>query len=401
MFSHPYVVSSKLLTLILLFALLVSDVRAPPPQRTSEQMKFHQQKLFQGLYNANDHVTALTRDEFAGLVYSQPHATLVEFYNSFCGFCKRYAPTYKEFAANITAWQGIVNVAAVDCSTDDNNDLCRTFEVMAYPTLRYFPPNYPNTARQLGTEFTEPHDTAEQLRTNLIGYLRNETAPASVQWPQFSALRASDSSSGKLFANLPDTVEYVFLIYAENSTVTATEVMLDLHSLQRIRVRAIDSRPVATGLGLHGDGGGGGILAVVNRQAELVALSLMTFDRSTIYAAIVDFVVKRGLSVPVPSSSSATLTAEQIAAREALANAANEISDRNREIVEHVRVEGASTVYQADLEMAMWYILFHEIPQYAEITSDRLLALQRFISVVNRYVYMRPAKNMFCVYYLL
>lgn len=364
-----------ILTIFLMFTLVVHVIAPPPQQRNNGQKKFLQKIEAQGLYNANDHVTVLTRDTFHEAVYQQQHATLVEFYNAFCGFCRRFAPTYKEFAANVTNWQGIATVAAVDCATDDNNDLCRSFEVMAYPTIRYFPPNYANLPKQFGIE-SERHDNVEMLRGTLVEFLRNETAPAAAEWPLLRPLLETDSRA-HLFGALPAAVDFIFLIYTPNTTTTATEVILDLHSLQRIRVHAIDSVSVANRFGLAGSGED--VLAVVNRQDELVQLSLVEFNRATVYSAISEFVAKRGLSAPVVMS-----TSEQSSRIEQVADV-NVISDRDKEIVEHVRQEGmSSVVYQADLEMALRYSLFHEIPQFGEIINERLLALQRFVSVLNR-----------------
>jgi thiol oxidase len=42
-------------------------------------------------------------------------------------------------------------------------------------------------------------------------------------------------------------------------------------------------------------------------------------------------------------------------------------------------------VFQADLEQAVKYALFHEIARFSEIDGERMLTLQRFLSVLDRY----------------
>lgn len=53
------------------------------------------------LYDANDKMALLSNLTFRTDVYNKPNVWLVEFYNSWCGFCQRFAPTWKIFAANV------------------------------------------------------------------------------------------------------------------------------------------------------------------------------------------------------------------------------------------------------------------------------------------------------------
>lgn len=55
----------------------------------------------QGLYNASDNVVILNVTNFKSSVYEDTKGWLVEFYNSWCGYCLRFAPVWKEFANDI------------------------------------------------------------------------------------------------------------------------------------------------------------------------------------------------------------------------------------------------------------------------------------------------------------
>lgn len=55
----------------------------------------------QGLYNASDNVVVLNATNFKTSVYGDSKGWLVEFYNSWCGFCYRFAPTWKAFASDV------------------------------------------------------------------------------------------------------------------------------------------------------------------------------------------------------------------------------------------------------------------------------------------------------------
>jgi protein disulfide-isomerase A6 len=87
-----------------------------------------------GLYGKNSNVIALNKKNFAESVFSSEHVWVVEFFAPWCGHCKQLAPEYEKAATNL---KGIVKVGAVDC--DVEKELCGSFEVKGFPTLKIFP----------------------------------------------------------------------------------------------------------------------------------------------------------------------------------------------------------------------------------------------------------------------
>lgn len=59
------------------------------------------------------------------------------------------------------------------------------------------------------------------------------------------------------------------------------------------------------------------------------------------------------------------------------------LAKQNEEIVNRVK-EMRDVVFQADLERALRYTLFHEIPKFTEITGEKKSALERYIAIVYR-----------------
>lgn len=59
------------------------------------------QVLADGLYSTDDYVTTFDDDSFSRTVYGSSNSWMVEFYNSWCGHCVRFAPTWKAIAADI------------------------------------------------------------------------------------------------------------------------------------------------------------------------------------------------------------------------------------------------------------------------------------------------------------
>jgi protein disulfide-isomerase A1 len=78
-------------------------------------------------------VVTLTTDTFDDFVKEHP-LVLAEFYAPWCGHCKALAPKYEEAATELKAKD--IPVVKVDCTEEE--ELCRTYEVDGYPTLKVF-----------------------------------------------------------------------------------------------------------------------------------------------------------------------------------------------------------------------------------------------------------------------
>lgn len=182
-----------------------------------------------GLYDENDSVVSLTAANLKEKVFQQPYASLVEFYNSYCGFCRRYAPIWKQLASDILAWQSMIKVMALDCSRDENNSLCRQFDVMAYPTIRFIPPYYEDGPQNIGIPITA-HAEAEVINA-LIENMHNVTNQPP-KWPDFTALEPT-SPHAELFTNnearAGALVKYAYIVNENetNGTTVGSQVILD------------------------------------------------------------------------------------------------------------------------------------------------------------------------------
>lgn len=88
---------------------------------------------------------------------------------------------------NISAWNDIVVVAAIDCADDDNNPICREYEIMHYPMLKYFSVNAHPPSLGL---VIEKGDNTDSVRHNLISRLETEQQEGrGSTWPNITPYR--------------------------------------------------------------------------------------------------------------------------------------------------------------------------------------------------------------------
>ena len=65
---------------------------------------------------------------------------IIQFYNSWCGHCIRFAPVFKKTGIKTQHWNQFLRLGAVDCSYDYNRPLCARFHISSTPALRSFAP---------------------------------------------------------------------------------------------------------------------------------------------------------------------------------------------------------------------------------------------------------------------
>ena len=89
----------------------------------------------------------LTEDNFHDYVIDiDSHELILErpwfilFYAPWCDYCKQFLPTWKEFHERN---RDSINIASIDCSRPNNKVLCMEYNIMAYPTLRLIPYEFP------------------------------------------------------------------------------------------------------------------------------------------------------------------------------------------------------------------------------------------------------------------
>jgi protein disulfide-isomerase A6 len=88
------------------------------------------------LYSPSDDVVQLTSATFKTRVLDSKELWLVEFYAPWCGHCKSLAPEWSKAAK---ALKGIVNIGAVDMTTDQSAG--EPYGIQGFPTIKIFGSN--------------------------------------------------------------------------------------------------------------------------------------------------------------------------------------------------------------------------------------------------------------------
>lgn len=327
-----------------------------------------------GLYNASDKVLVLTANNFGQNVYNQTHATEVEFYNSFCGFCKRFAPIYKEYAKDLYAWRSVLKVAAIDCAADENSDLCRYFEVMAYPSLRFFPPYYENATRNLGIHVAHiPMDVGHE---NLVELLLNTTRKPDF-WPKFPPVQYQ--TRDELFHDLSLNTKYLFLIYDTiNGSTVAQEVALDFYEMPEIVVRQVASIPIAVGLGLTQQSS---LYVAHSDQRTIENIPLQELYRAEVRTKIYEYLESKGHKLPIDEQIAEP--SDDLLVSSTSEHGAVNTDEEQSAIIEYVKAN-KGIVFQADLEEAIKYSVFHELVKYNSYTDEQRVALKHYVAVLKK-----------------
>lgn len=364
--------------LLFLYFTIVAAVLFSPSyagvNRSGYEALLKQESLEMGLYNHTDKVRILTDINFKEEVVNKNHSILVEFYNSYCGHCRKFAPTYKLLASELYDWRDIVPISAIDCAVEENNGICREYEVMAYPTLRYFGPGYTPSSGNYGIRILTQEPA--QIRGQLAELVAAENKTSNMSsWPDLKPLQASQTAStGSLFDGLDSVKKYVVIVYEPENSTIGIETALHFVRYPGIVVKRTSNLELA---GKYQIDGSHYRIATVGRQGSIVPYGSL-HETSLSYKETIDSFLKSQHLTEKPATSVYNTSLSRSP------SVSNDNDSEIAKIIEEVR-RNKHMVYQADLEMAIRQSLLNEIPKSSNISGEKLLALQRYLSVLEKY----------------
>ncbi|KAJ5214805.1 hypothetical protein N7468_010484 [Penicillium chermesinum] len=169
--------------------------------------------------SAESNVLSLTQDTFNDFV-KEHDLVLAEFYAPWCGHCKALAPKYEEAATELKSKN--IPLVKVDCTAEE--ELCRSFGVDGYPTLKVF----------RGPESHKPYGGSRQT-DSIISYMTKQSMPAvstvnEENLEEFKTpdkivivgyIASDDKASNKSFTSFAESQRDNFLFGASNDAALA------------------------------------------------------------------------------------------------------------------------------------------------------------------------------------
>ncbi|KAJ8975173.1 hypothetical protein NQ317_011076 [Molorchus minor] len=344
-----------------------------------EQKKYKRNTDAQGLYSTKDDVEILNVDNFKREVYGNQRALLIEFYNSWCGFCQRFAPSWKALATDVKDWSDVVGIGALDCYNEENYPLCRDFEVMTYPTLRYFHENYQEGPGNFGKNIKAGSDVNEHRQKLLQVIIEEQNEGRGKMYPDMLPYTYPDDS--KLFESASENVKYVFLIIQQPTDFIGQDVIMDLHRIKDIVVKYTFNNNTDLVKSFKADLFPA--LYVMERGNTLQLLNSGSATRESYKVFIHNYLLPKNINVPVDNKNKSIFTGKWLDAP--IQNISAVMQERELEnLMEKVRKMG-DVVFQMDLETALRYSLKREVSRVKEISGEKLNALKSYLNVLSKY----------------
>nr|CAI5834797.1 unnamed protein product [Callosobruchus analis] len=324
----------------------------------------------EGLYTAEDNVEILTLENFKEKVFGSKPAWLVEFYNSYCGFCRRFAPVWKKFTSDIVSWQDLVKVGVLDCNRDANIPVCAEFEVSSFPTIIYFHDNYKNgSGLKLPPHDKEKFDDFKENRIKLAEILIKEQLQGrGTLYPNLLPYNYSDAS--KLF-DISLQPKYVFLVVIPTNSTIGAELTMYYHSVPTIAIRYAyeNNTKLMNTLNMRLTPS----LLVFERDGSFNVLTVYSTDTEGFKTAIERFLKSVNINIPKIQGKKKIVT-----------GTGDTLEHSDKELFKEVKSIG-DAVFQGDLESAFRYSFTREIGANKEIKGEQLKALRLYVDVLDKY----------------
>ncbi|XP_053380728.1 sulfhydryl oxidase 2-like isoform X2 [Mercenaria mercenaria] len=313
----------------------------------------------EGLYKPSGSVFILDQQNFRQNVIKSESAWIVEFYNSWCGHCIKFAPAWKEFGLKHEDWWPVFRVGAVDCANDNNTELCRSYDITGFPAFKLFPPGYKGI--DTGGTFHD-QDTAS-IENRCLDYVSNTSLfkpPKS--WPRLSPIQSMQD----IWNETKDEHHHVAFVFEEPTSYVGRQVILDTYRYKPLLVRRMLKESVLKfGISEFPS------LFLINRDGTFTKIAKDDNSRDGMVSGLKNL-----------------LTSAQLKAGDQFLNK----RPRNQPIEE--RMEGIPVadnqqirpaVYMKDLESTLHYSLRQEIAICRDIGGEKLKALKQFMSVLAKY----------------
>ncbi|XP_044051716.1 sulfhydryl oxidase 2 [Siniperca chuatsi] len=312
------------------------------------------------LYTEEDPLVILSSSSLKPTVSNSSSAWLVQFFSSWCGHCIQYSSTWKALAQDVKDWQQTISVAVLDCAQEENFDVCKEYSIKFYPTFKYFRAHSPETDR--GTTYRGADREIQSVRQLMVNILQNHT---KLDWPDHCPPLEPYSSVQLLPLLGQRSDHYTAIIIEEPDSYVGREVILDLLQYSGVEVKR----------------------ALSSELPLLDALKITTFP--SIYllhpnATHTHLHIQKRLRFFF-SSLLRTLPGVQRRVTSGSSTSGGQMGALpGKPSTEPWRDFDRSTVYTADLESALHYLLRVELATHNTLEGEELKIFKDFVTLVAK-----------------
>ncbi|XP_026559083.1 sulfhydryl oxidase 1 [Pseudonaja textilis] len=306
-----------------------------------------------GLYSPDDPLVELDTDTLERRIFNSSGVWVVEFYASWCGHCKAFAPLWKGLANDLKDWRPAVMLGAIDCADFSNKNICYKFGIKSYPTVKFF--KVSSQKPEDGVQFNKYEKTIESLRGTIITLMEIH----GDTWPSASPpLRPTSVTELRDFF-LVNNVTYLALIFEKDDSFLSREVALDMSQFENIAVRRVLQSNEELVKQFNITTFPSGLLVTNNGSCRSIPGLEDWRSQYTNFLRNLPGVFRRDVFIPTVSPTAQSTTAFTIW----------KVADKRK-------------IYMADIESAVLYSLRIEAAVFPSLEGERLSALKDFVSVL-------------------
>ncbi|XP_015666756.1 sulfhydryl oxidase 1 [Protobothrops mucrosquamatus] len=306
-----------------------------------------------GLYSPGDLLVQLETRTLERRIFNSTGAWVVEFYASWCGHCKAFAPIWKGLANDTKDWRPAVMLGAIDCADFSNKNVCYKFGIKSYPTVKFFKKF--SQKPEDGIKFNNNEKTIESLRGTIITLMESHEDT----WPSASpSLRPTSVTELRDFF-LVNNVTYLALIFDEDNSFLSREVALDMFQYENIAVRRVLQSNEELVKQFNITTFPSGLLVTNNGSCRSIPGHADWRSQYTNFLRNLSGVFRRDIFIPTVSPT----------AQSTMAFTVWKVADQKK-------------IYMADVESAVLYTLRREAAVFSNLEGEQLSTLKDFLSVL-------------------